>query len=957
MRSMTRSMEWVLLGAGVSSAFGCSDSDVRAPKVTARDAAALGQSLVTESEPNATSATANTIGNDVVVRANLVPNGDNDFFRFQAPANARVYAATMTAFSSASDVGDGDSILDLLGTNGTTVIESNDDQGAFGQLASTIAGATTSAAGNHFLRVREASADQQLRPYDLHLRVLSGAPTAEVEPNDSTATANPLGTTRWASGAVTAGNPDWFSLPLAAGDTVFASLDTDPERDGAWDAVLDFGMFGGTTVYSDDTEGFSSETVFATVKYAGTYYVGVSGFGDTDAGTYQLSVGVHPATPGGRNCVTFPSTDVPKAITDAGRTTSTVTVPGQPRIGDLDVSIQMAHARVPDLDVHLRSPAGSDIALFTDVGLGTLDDLDLVIDDEAALPLSQADDDLAPWTDWTALLGLTVQPEMTNTVSTSSGSRLHWFDGQNAGGTWTLVVDDDLAGQTGSLLGWSVTVCEPPATRACPSGGSLVQAVNANFNSGADGFTSSGTGNQWARGIPSAPATFVGCNGGSQGCWKTNLTGAYAPNTLQTLVSPAINLTNAVAPVTLSWAMKYQLESASMDHAWVEVRDAMAARNDRVWEFLDPTMRETVGAETLEESAGWGVYTVDLSAYAGRTVQVAFRLESNADVQLGGFAVDDFSVSHCGCGDGVVGPGEQCDLGPQNGQAGRCCSSSCSFITNGTGCNDNSACTSAEVCTNGTCGGGTPVTCDDSNVCTDNACNPQLGCVYTPNTGPCPNGTCQAGMCQMGGMGGAGAGGGPSGGVGGVAGAGGNPTGGGGAGGTSSAGGGAGGASGGAGGVVGGMSGAAGTPGGAAGTGGGQSGTGGTTQGGGAGAPGGEGGAPEGGAGQGGADEGGAAGEATGGSSRGGSSSGGMSILPDSGVSGTSGTGGTSGTSGDSGGEGGEAVTDRHAKDIESDSSCGCRIPGTPRQSALPTLLALALSTAALGRRRRRAPS
>jgi MYXO-CTERM domain-containing protein len=95
---------------------------------------------------------------------------------------------------------------------------------------------------------------------------------------------------------------------------------------------------------------------------------------------------------------------------------------------------------------------------------------------------------------------------------------------------------------------------------------------------------------------------------------------------------------------------------------------------------------------------------------------------------------------------------------------------------------------------------------------------------------------------------------------------------------------------------------------------------------------------------------GGEAGEATGGATTGGSNSGGSGALPDSGVSGT---GGTGGTTGEPGGEGGEAISDRNAKDIESDSSCGCRVPGDSRRSDLPALLALALGAAVLRRRRR----
>ena len=143
----------------------------------------------------------------------------------------------------------------------------------------------------------------------------------------------------------------------------------------------DFGVFDGTTLFADDFQDIQSEALFATVKSAATYFVVVSGFDDTAVGTYHLSVGVRPGAAQGRNCVTYTSTDVPKALADGGRATSVINVPGTPRIADLDVTLSIGHTRVPDLDVHLLSPAGSDIALFTDVGVNALDDLDIVIDD------------------------------------------------------------------------------------------------------------------------------------------------------------------------------------------------------------------------------------------------------------------------------------------------------------------------------------------------------------------------------------------------------------------------------------------------------------------------------------------------------------------------------------------------------------------------------------------------
>ena len=77
------------------------------------------QGYAGEVEPNGTSATATPLaGTNVVVRANLFPNGDIDFYSFTATAGDRIYAATMTGFSAGSST---DSQLTLLASDGTTV--------------------------------------------------------------------------------------------------------------------------------------------------------------------------------------------------------------------------------------------------------------------------------------------------------------------------------------------------------------------------------------------------------------------------------------------------------------------------------------------------------------------------------------------------------------------------------------------------------------------------------------------------------------------------------------------------------------------------------------------------------------------------------------------------------------------------------------------------------------------
>lgn len=165
----------VPLGAGLSL-----DSTI--PSTILAPGSPMGQDVIQESEPNDTAAQANPLGNNVVVLGNIYPNGDNDYYSFTANAGDRVYAATMTSFSAN---GSTDSNMDILDTDGVTVLENDDDNGTVGGLSSSIAGTTLPAAGTYYVRVRHFSATGQLRPYHLHLQVQSGAPTPETEPNDA----------------------------------------------------------------------------------------------------------------------------------------------------------------------------------------------------------------------------------------------------------------------------------------------------------------------------------------------------------------------------------------------------------------------------------------------------------------------------------------------------------------------------------------------------------------------------------------------------------------------------------------------------------------------------------------------------------------------------------------------------------------------------------------------------
>ena len=91
------------------------------------------------------------------------------------------------------------------------------------------------------------------------------------------------------------------------------------------------------------------------------------------------------------------------------------------------------------------------------------------------------------------------------------------------------------------------------------------------------------------------------------------------------------------------------------------------------------------------------------------------------------------------CGNGIIEPGEECD-------SGSCCSSTCQIELDGTPCDDGDICTDGDECISGTCTGGDPLTCNDSNPCTTDSCTPFVGCASIP----VPDGTSTGNICGVG---------------------------------------------------------------------------------------------------------------------------------------------------------------------------------------------------------------
>ncbi len=81
----------------------------------------------------------------------------------------------------------------------------------------------------------------------------------------------------------------------------------------------------------------------------------------------------------------------------------------------------------------------------------------------------------------------------------------------------------------------------------------------------------------------------------------------------------------------------------------------------------------------------------------------------------------------------------------------------CVHLHNSAPCEDGSVCTVLDVCDQGICVGGQTITCNDDNLCTDDSCDPDGGCLFVPNAVPCTDGNvctvadqCSEGICVSG---------------------------------------------------------------------------------------------------------------------------------------------------------------------------------------------------------------
>lgn len=157
--------------------------------------------------------------------------------------------------------------------------------------------------------------------------------------------------------------------------------------------------------------------------------------------TTASSSSVYNFTTENISCNTYTATDTPITISEVGINTytSTINIPSNLSITDVNVGIDITHSWDSDLDITLTSPSGTIIQLTSDNG-GQGDNYSGTIFDQQATNMVTAG---------TAPFSGSYIPE----------GNLSNLNGQLSGGNWILTVTDDANDDGGTLNSFTLTIC------------------------------------------------------------------------------------------------------------------------------------------------------------------------------------------------------------------------------------------------------------------------------------------------------------------------------------------------------------------------------------------------------------------------------------------------------------------------------------------------------------------
>jgi subtilisin family serine protease/subtilisin-like proprotein convertase family protein len=312
--------------------------------------------------------------------------------------------------------------------------------------------------GGNFLNGNNTAGENEV----YNFRVIST--TGDNEPNDTLATATPVAFNASGQGGysgVTLGNGvggnldvDIYRIDIPRGGQITAEINARRlSNPSVFDSYLRLFNALGQEISSNDNFFAQDSYLDFFVPTGGTYYVGVSGFGNDrytntqqasgqsqSLGAYNVSFRIQLSSD---DAVSLPSTDanLPRRIPVSdpqtqGITTSAFTVSDSRLILDLNVKLDISHTFVGDLIISLIGPNNREVTLVNRRGGNGDDFTATVFDDEASLAITSA---AAPY----------------NGTFRSEES-LGAYDGLSAAGLWTLKINDTTGQNFGFLNSWSL---------------------------------------------------------------------------------------------------------------------------------------------------------------------------------------------------------------------------------------------------------------------------------------------------------------------------------------------------------------------------------------------------------------------------------------------------------------------------------------------------------------------
>ena len=188
--------------------------------------------------------------------------------------------------------------------------------------------------------------------------------------------------------------------------------------------------------------------------------------------------------------------------------------------------------------------------------------------------------------------------------------------------------------------------------------------LEEDFENSEGGFTHEGVNDSWQWGRPSSGPG--GAHSGTK-VWATNLAGNYPNSSSASLYSPRLPTASGTHPVLEFW--DWFLSEWNYDHGRVQISSDRGV----TWDTLDE----------INLHIAYVKRSYDLSAYAGREIQIRFWLISDGSVNYPGWYIDDFAIRGVGVtgsteflapdgdedADGLSNAADNCPGTPNPGQA------------------------------------------------------------------------------------------------------------------------------------------------------------------------------------------------------------------------------------------------------------------------------------------------